>query len=142
MKKWVLFLIACSLLALTCAACGEPDGTGNSGAGNSGGGSNGSGNTGRNIVHMGDADFLQKSITIEKGDTVVLVADTATMHSITSGSWEYGQQKPIIGGGAIYIKDLQIDGMGQETIGPFTSAGTFKYYCSIHKNMNLTVIVQ
>jgi plastocyanin len=27
-------------------------------------------------------------------------------------------------------------------VGPFNTAGTFHLYCSVHLNMNLTVIVQ
>ncbi|WP_443092072.1 cupredoxin domain-containing protein [Dictyobacter arantiisoli] len=37
---------------------------------------------------------------------------------------------------------MQINGSAQATIGPFTSSGTFRFYCPIHPGMNLTVIVQ
>ena len=39
-------------------------------------------------------------------------------------------------------KDVNIGGNSSATIGLFTTAGTFKLYCTVHAGMNLTVVVQ
>ena len=39
-----------------------------------------------------------------------------------------GEREP----GAPQVKDVQINGSSSQTIGPFTAAGTFKFYCTIH----------
>jgi plastocyanin len=39
-------------------------------------------------------------------------------------------------------RDVNIGGNSSATIGSFTTAGTFKLYCTVHTGMNLTVIVQ
>jgi plastocyanin len=43
--------------------------------------------------------------------------------------------------GAPVMHGLDLKG-GSVAIGPFTTAGTFHLYCTIHQGMNLTVVVQ
>ena len=86
-------------------------------------------------------DFLQSSITIKKGESITLVSDTPTPHQITNGSWSSGGiAQPTTEAGAPKV-NVTVPGDSQQTIGPFTTAGTFHYYCTIHQGMNLTVIV-
>jgi plastocyanin len=41
------------------------------------------------------------------------------------------------------VSNLQFNSAGQSmSVGPFNTAGTYHLYCSVHLNMNLTVIVQ
>ena len=41
------------------------------------------------------------------------------------------------------VNNLTFNSAGQSmTVGPFNTAGTYHLYCSVHVNMNLTVIVQ
>ncbi|MBO0793126.1 MAG: hypothetical protein J2P36_19565 [Ktedonobacteraceae bacterium] len=119
----------CSIIILLLAACGT--------ASNANSTSPSSGNT----VHMNSMQFVQSSIAIKKGESITLVADTVTPHIIANGAWEQGQAHPGAETGTPQVKDLQVAGNSSQTIGPFTTAGTFKFYCTIHAGMNLTVQV-
>jgi plastocyanin len=120
--------VALSLLTVVIASCGG-----------SGGNSSGSGTD----VHMGDTTFLQSSVTISKGSSLNLINDVAVTHIIGNGSWVNGVIKPAIEPGVPTVNDLTFNSAGQSmTVGPFNTAGTYHLYCSVHVNMNLTVIVQ
>jgi plastocyanin len=92
-------------------------------------------------VHMGGATFLQSSITIHKGDMLNLVDDSASPHIVVNGSWVGSTQKPAKESGAPTV-NLSFNGNDSGAAGPFTTAGTFHLYCTIHQAMNLTVVVQ
>jgi plastocyanin len=91
---------------------------------------------------MNDTQFVQPSITIHKGESITLVATTFTPHIIANGTWDSGQAKAVQEPGAPEVKNMQINGNSSGSVGPFTTAGTFKLYCTIHSGMNLTVTVQ
>ena len=95
-----------------------------------------------NQVQMNETQFGQSSVPIKKGESITLIATTFTPHIIANGTWENGQARPANEPGAPQVKDVQINGNSSSTIGPFSTAGTFKLYCPIHTGMNLTVIVQ
>ncbi len=115
-------------MVLTAASCGG-----------SGGSSNGNGND----VHMGNTTFTQPSVTISKGGNVNLIDDVAVLHIISNGSWVNGVGTPTTEPGAPTVSNLQFNTAGQSmNVGPFNTAGTYHIYCSVHQNMNLTVIVQ
>ena len=95
-----------------------------------------------NQVHMNTTNFVSSSITIKKGERITLIDDTLIPHTIANGTWENGTAKPAREPGAPEVKDVQINGSSQDTIGPFTTTGTFHLYCTIHSDMNLTVVVQ
>ncbi len=95
-----------------------------------------------NQVHMNATNFVSSSITIKKGERITLIDDTLVPHAIANGTWENGTAKPAREPGVPDVKDVQINGNSQASIGPFTAAGTFHLYCTIHSGMNLTVIVQ
>jgi plastocyanin len=130
MKKLIAIFVALGLLiVLTAASC----------AGSGGGASGGGGPS----VHMGETTFLQSSITISKGSSLNLIDDVPVLHIIGNGSWVNNVTKPAIEPGAPVVNNVQISSAGQSIIvGPFNTAGTFHLYCSVHLNMNLTVIVQ
>jgi plastocyanin len=90
---------------------------------------------------MGATDFLQHSITIQKGQEVNLVDDASSTHIITNGSWVNGVAKPGKEPGAPTVNQTY-NGNDSAPIGPFNNPGTFHLYCTIHVNMNLTVIVK
>ncbi|GCE24004.1 cupredoxin domain-containing protein [Dictyobacter kobayashii] len=98
------------------------------------------GSSNQNQVHMNETNFVQKSITIHKGETVTLVNDSAAIHIIQNGSWMDGMQLPKSEPGAPQV-NANVDGNVSEVIGPFNTAGTFHLYCTIHPDMNLTVVV-
>ena len=95
-----------------------------------------------NQVHMNAMNFVQSSITIKKGESITLIDDAQDSHIIANGTWENGTAKPQNESSAPQVENLQISSSGQGTIGPFTTAGTFHFYCTIHSGMNLTVVVQ
>jgi len=95
-----------------------------------------------NQVHMNTTNFVSSSITIKKGERITLIDDTLIPHTIAKGTWENGTAKPVKEPGAPKVEDVQIDGNSSVVIGPFTAAGTFHLYCTIHSDMNLTVSVQ
>lgn len=123
-KNLFAILGLCCTIAVLLTACGSAPG-------------------GPNPVHMNSSSFTQSSITIKKGDSITLMNDSPFVgHTIANGTWENGTAKPAIEAGAPEVKDVQIGGNSSATIGPFTTAGTFKLYCTVHAGMNLTVIVQ
>jgi plastocyanin len=131
MSKFLITLLLLSTLIIAFSSCGESSGpqTGNL-------------PTGSNVVHMGNHEFLQSSITIHKGESITLVADTDSPHIIANGSWEGGTPKASKESGAPTVNNVNVNGNSSQTVGPFTTAGTFHLYCTIHPNMNLTIIIQ
>lgn len=98
--------------------------------------------SGPNQVHMNDSNFDQSSITIKKGEDITLTNDTAAIHIIDNGTWDSnGNARSVKEPGAPPV-DLEMDGYANKKIGPFSTAGTFQFYCTIHPGMKLTVIVK
>jgi plastocyanin len=130
LKKLIAILVALSVVTvLTAASCGGSGGSGGTGAG-----------TG---VHMGETTFLQPSVTISKGSSLNLIDDVPVLHIIGNGSWVNNVTKPAREPDAPVVNNLQFNAAGQSmAVGPFNTPGTFHLYCSVHLNMNLTVIVQ
>jgi len=126
-RKLMVVLALGSVISLLLVACGTA-GSASSTAGNA--------------VHLNDTKFDQASITIKKGESLTLIDDTLTPHIIANGTWKNSTAHPASEPGAPQVKDVQINGNSSQTIGPFTTAGTFKLYCTIHSGMNLTVVVQ
>jgi hypothetical protein len=92
-------------------------------------------------VHLGVSNFVQSSVDVPKGSKLMLIDDGAYVHILSNGSWVNGTPKPAKEPGAPTVNNLQINGNNVE-IGPFSTAGTFHIYCSIHPNMNLTIAVK
>lgn len=133
MKKAIAAVVVLVVVTVLVVACG---GSAGGGGGNAGGGSS-------TDVHMGQTNFTQSSITISKGSSINLINDTAVTHIIANGTWENNTAQPGAEPGAPTINNLQFTTANQsQTIGPFTTAGTFHLYCIVHPGMNLTVTVQ
>ena len=128
MKKLVTLLLLFLLVTLFVVAC-----TGSTNGSNSGG----------NAVHMNDTNFVVPSITISKGSSITLISDTGVAHIISNGKWVNNVSEPLTESGAPVVNNLMFSDAGQsQSIGPFNTAGTFHFYCSVHEGMNLTVIVK
>ncbi len=111
-------------------------------AANSGGGNSGSSAASASTeVHLSDTNFVQSTVTIQKGGKLTLIDDTATPHIIQNGSWVNSNAQPAIEPGAPKV-DVNFSGSDTHDVGPFTTAGTYKLYCTIHAGMNLTVTVK
>ena len=103
----------------------------------------GSGSNGSNPIHMSSDHFLQSSITIKKGKSITLINDDLVgSHVIANGTWANNTARPVREAGAPSVDNVNIGGNSSVTIGPFTTAGTFQLYCTVHAGMNLTVVVQ
>ena len=126
-KKLFVILLLCSVMTLILAACSATSADTSSAP---------------NQVHMNTTNFVSSSIDIKKGESIALIDDTLIPHTIANGTWENGTAKPAREPGAPEVKDVQINGFSQDTIGPFTTTGTFHLYCTVHSGMNLTVVVQ
>lgn len=126
-RKLCVLLALCGVIALLLAAC-DIGGSATS--------------TAENPVHMNDTNFVQSSITIKKGERLTLIDDAFTPHIVANGTWEKGTAHAAREPGAPLVKDVQINGTSSQILGPFTTAGTFKLYCTIHSGMSLTVVVQ
>jgi plastocyanin len=136
MKKFVLSFVVLSLIAAFLAACGGS-------AGSCGSSSNSSGSSGgMPTVHMCGNNFAQSSITINKGQSLMLIDDASAAHTIANGTWVNGSVQTKQEPGAPVVNNLQFNGNDSHAIGPFTTAGTYHLYCTVHPGMNLTVIVQ
>jgi plastocyanin len=126
LKKLFAILGLGCIITLLLAACGSSNAS-----------------AGPNPVHMSGTNFVQKSITIKKGESITLINDDLFgSHTIANGTWENGTAQPVREAGAPEINDVKIGGTSSAAIGPFTTPGTFKLYCTVHAGMNLTVIVQ
>ncbi|HEU0003655.1 MAG TPA: hypothetical protein VFQ36_22295 [Ktedonobacteraceae bacterium] len=138
----VLVVIALgTVLLAACARPGTPEAnTGNTPTSTTGGG--GSGGCAGTSVHMSASDFVEKCANISKGSKLTLIDDVQVLHIISNGMWDSsGNQVTTKEPGAPTVSDVNING-GQMDIGPFTTAGTFHIFCSVHLNMNLVVNVK
>lgn len=98
--------------------------------------------TGNTVGLTGD-NFSQSSITIKKGESITLVNQANVVHIISNGSWQSDTPDSQTEPGAPVVNNYTISSPNEtEVIGPFNTAGTFHYYCTVHTGMNLTVIVQ
>lgn len=138
----ILVVIALgTVLLAACARPGTPEAnSGSTPTSTSNGG--GSGNCAGTSVHMSATDFVQKCANISKGSKITLIDDVQVLHIISNGMWDSsGNQVTTKEPGAPTVSDVNISG-GQTEIGPFTTAGTFHIFCSVHVNMNLVVTVK
>lgn len=98
---------------------------------------------GSNTVDLAAMSFTPSSITIPRGTSVTLRNQTATVHIISNGTWNGNVPAPKTEAGAPVVNGMTFNTSGEtKTIGPFTTPGTFHYYCSVHPGMNLVVTVQ
>jgi plastocyanin len=133
MKRLFVLLAALGFILVFITGCGR--GASATGSGSSGG----SGNV---TAHMGVQSFLLSSVTIKKGSSLELVNDASDTHLIRLGQWVNGSPKPETESGAPQVHSLEFTGQVSHVIGPWNTPGTYHLYCTIHQNMQLTVIVQ
>ncbi len=123
-KKVIVGMIAFALMTVLFAACTIVDAS--------------TLNTGPQ-AHMSSNNFKETSINIKKGQKLILVDDAPVLHSILNGTWNGSQQAPKTEPGAPKV-NVSVP-TGSAAIGPFTQAGTFNIYCTIHSGMQLKIIV-
>lgn len=95
-----------------------------------------------NTVMMNATAFVPTEVTIPVDTSLTLKADGFVPHFIANGTWQNGTAAAGREDGAPEVNNVQIEGGKETTIGPFTEAGTFQFYCTIHQGMNLKVTVE
>jgi hypothetical protein len=136
----MLMLVALALGSILLAACARP-GTPQASTGQGNQPGSGSSGGGPPAAHMGPTNFVQSTVDVPKGSMLMLIDDGTYTHILSNGMWVNGTPKPAKEPGAPTVNMLQINGNNAQ-IGPFTTAGTFHIYCSIHPGMNLTITVK
>ena len=93
------------------------------------------------VVHLKLLSFEPAEVRIEPGTTVQWQNDNPIGHTVTSGEYEVGPD----GLRTAETPDGTFDGKlattGDAFSHTFPEAGTYSYYCSIHKGMNATLDV-
>jgi plastocyanin len=98
--------------------------------------------TGEPTVHMAGVNFVQNVVLVPKGSKLLIVNDTTVEHILQNGSWtSSGTVVTPLEPGAPVLHNVDSKG-GSLEIGPFNTVGIFHIYCTIHRGMNLTIVVQ
>jgi hypothetical protein len=140
-----MFLTLLAIGSLIVAACARP-GTaqGSSGGGptpTASGSGGGASSCTSGIAHTLTSTFQESCVDVAKGSSLQVVPVVQSFHILTNGSWVNGSPHPAKEQGAPTVNDLQVT-KSPVKIGPFTVAGTFHLYCTVHPGMNLTVVVR
>ena len=136
-----IILVILAIGSVLLAACARP-GTPEASSGGSTPTSSSGGGCPTGSVHMSASNFVTPCVNVTKGSKLTLIDDVQVLHIINNGMWDAsGNQVTTKETGAPTVSGLQING-GQAQIGPFATAGTYHYYCSVHLNMNLVVNVK
>lgn len=93
-------------------------------------------------VHAAGSSFLTNAVLVQKGSRLQIIDDDGIEHILESGLWTAsGIPKTQIEAGAPTVQHMDLKN-GSVEIGPFATAGIFHLYCTLHRGMNLTVVVQ
>ena len=101
----------------------------------------GGGNCANGTVHTLATTFQEPCVNVAKGSKLQIVPVVNSLHILDNGSWINGNQVPMTEAGAATVNNVQVSS-STISIGPFTTAGTYHIFCTVHPNMNLTVIVK
>jgi len=97
---------------------------------------------GEPAVHMTADHFAQNVVLLPKGSKLLIVSDSSVEHILQNGAWDAnGTPHALVESGAPLLQHAAITG-GSQKIGPFTTAGVYHIYCTIHRGMNLTIVVE
>jgi plastocyanin len=135
-SRWAGFgvagMVGLTLGALLIGLIAQPEGA--SGAAST--------TAGTKTVYLTAVRFAPDIVALHTGDTLTIVDDAPIPHTLTNGAWS-ADNKPVPGvePGAPMISNVELNN-NTVTVGPFTTAGTYRIYCTIHPGMALTIIVQ
>jgi plastocyanin len=100
------------------------------------------GPNGEPTVHMTIDQFTQNVVLVPKGSKLLIVNDSSVEHILQNGTWDAdGTPHLAVESGAPTLQNVSIT-HGSKEIGPFTTAGVYHIYCTLHRGMNLTIVVQ
>ena len=130
-----------SMLLMACARPGTASSSNGASSSSSSSSSSGSCPTG-DTVKTGTNNFEQSCIALTKGGTLKVVQDQTSFHILDYGQWNGTTAQPQSApAGAPAMKNLTLNGPSVN-VGPFTTAGTYHIYCTVHPGMDLTVEVK
>jgi len=99
------------------------------------------GTRGAIVVHLGPNSFTPAGVDLPVGSKVLMVDDAPIPHLIRNGRWlSTGGAQAAREPGAPAV-DLTITN-GSVQAGPFSKAGVYRLYCTVHPGMNLILRVQ
>lgn len=133
MRRTALILSIGTLVL--ASACGGASGT------KSDGGSTAAAKPGA-TVDMNFSLFAKKDFAIKAGQTLTFVNNNPITHVIVEGAWKAdgdGLRTSEMDDGAFKLNIDPKKGFTAEHT--FAKAGTFQFFCTIHKAMNATVVV-
>lgn len=137
-----IILVVLALGSVLLAACARPGTPEASGGGSTPTSTSGGGGCASGSAHMSASNFVTPCVNITKGSKLTLIDDVQVLHIIGNGMWDSsGNQVTTKEPGAPTISNVSISS-GQMDVGPFTTAGTYHIFCSVHVNMNLVVNVK
>ena len=127
-------------VVLLLSACGGSGGDSTLASGSDGGAKVDAG-----TVQVKAFRFQPSPITVAVGDTVTWINQDAILHTVTSGT--PGEDLNDSGQNANPPKpdglfDDELDGKEATTAFTFDEAGTYDYYCDIHKGMHGEIVVE
>lgn len=128
-----------SILLAACSSPGVP--TTNTDGSTPTSNTGGSRNCANGTVHTLATTFQESCVNVAKGSSLQVVPSVPSFHNLVNGSWVNGNQVPMKESGAPTVNNVQVTN-STISIGPFTTAGTYHIFCTVHPNMNLTVIVK
>jgi plastocyanin len=100
------------------------------------------GPNGEPAVHMTPNTFAPNVVLVPTGSSLLIVADSSAEHILHYGRWDaHGVPHPLVEPGAPPLQHEEMRG-GSMQLGPFTTAGVYHLYCTIHQGMNLTIVVE
>ena len=85
--------------------------------------------------------FTPDPVQIKKGQTVTWVAGDNIRHIVVQGTYEVGGDKLRTTEEDDKTFELTLTKKGEKVSHTYDTAGTFTYFCTIHKGMNGTVVV-
>jgi plastocyanin len=91
-------------------------------------------------VHATLARFVPDIVALHVGDKLTIIPDAGIQHNLLNGTWNGDHPMPGRETSAPVVNNVALSS-NTITIGPFTTAGTYHIYCTIHPGMMLTVVV-
>jgi plastocyanin len=96
--------------------------------------------SGEVTIQLSATSFSPTSVIVPQGAKLHIVDSAGILHILSNGAWKNNVPTPMQEPGAPAVNNVQINS-GSVEIGPFTTAGTYHIFCSVHVGMNLTVFV-
>lgn len=92
-------------------------------------------------VHLAFTLFTERDVAIKAGESLTFVNDNPIEHLIVQGPWKAGSDGLRTSESDDGTFRLTLKDKGDTASQAFPTAGTFPFFCTIHKGMSGTVTV-